>query len=196
MSIKCGVDYNAFLCKNQTFYCANSKLGLILIIKLHRLFTDWFKSELDRRKSLYYSQKTKKDQAFQGLEHDKTQLRIVEIRHEKTNKNNQKGFPLKLNVSLINGLIDHNYIQGVRSNNPHIRLIDDVGIIYTVSNGVKVRTSQPCDNLASPSFNDEFSMTLKVADSNLEFKIYLENSVDKSKIEIDQFYIEGSTLQH
>jgi hypothetical protein len=64
-----------------------------------------FKSEIDRRKAIYFSQKEKKEKTFREIEKTKTQLRIIENRSEKGLKSKSINFPIKLDAGIISGVI-------------------------------------------------------------------------------------------
>ena len=51
-------------------------------------------------------QNSRRDKLFQEIEHDKTQLRIVENRTDKGSTHKQIKFPLKVYVGLTNGKLN------------------------------------------------------------------------------------------
>lgn len=67
------------------------------------MLLDKFKAEIEKRRGLFLNQKYKKEKLFQEIEHDKTQLRIIENRAEKSSASLAIKFPLKIEISLIKG---------------------------------------------------------------------------------------------
>lgn len=64
-----------------------------------------FKDELDNRKTNFLNQKEIKDLLFQEIEHDKTQLRIVENKADKSPKTKVFKFPFKSLVGITKAKI-------------------------------------------------------------------------------------------
>lgn len=149
---------------------------------ISRAFVELFKLELERRKEAFLSQKTAKEKCFQELEHDKTQLRIVENRTDKTSSKDLS-FPLKISAGLTNGLIKN------------VGDTSQKGAYFVVSSGGSQQRSQVCRSLDDLHWNDAFAIVVEEGHS-LDFSVFV-CSLENEYVEelVDQFSIAAASVQ-
>ena len=69
---------------------------------MYRQLIENFKAEIIRRRTWLMDLKLKKDKILEEIEHDKTQMKIVENKSERSISNNSLRFPINVDFSLIN----------------------------------------------------------------------------------------------
>jgi hypothetical protein len=132
-----------------------------------------FKDELNNRKTNYSNQKEIKDLLFQEIERDKTQLRIIENKADKSTKAKIIKFPFKslagitkAKIKSIFGFLNFIAIDASAATQPH------TAVYFVIETSSGKHTSRISESITNPKWDDIFNISIVDELSPVNFRVY------------------------
>jgi hypothetical protein len=132
-----------------------------------------FRDEMNKRRTCYKDQRKIKDLLFQEIEHDKTQLRIVENKTDRSPKAKVMHFPFKSLAGITKAKIKSN-LQNIKfiaidtdsAAHPHN------AIYFTIETGNSNYKSRISKSITNPKWEDIFNINILDELSTVNFRVY------------------------
>jgi len=156
---------------------------------------DMFKEELKHRRIEYNEVKEIRDDLFHVIEHDKTQLRIIENKSDKS-PSTKSIFPLKVVVGVINAQIQSNFLSNNYLGTHNIQESEQSynASYFVVESKNTTHKSTFANSTVLPEWEDTFTLSILDELGSVSFRVYRASTNSDDSEEIDDFSIPAHSL--